>query len=1183
MSTQHYGQQFFYFINPTDDENSRGYGNNLTDHLRTKGKNIRDKFIIAMGYLKQGDPTEKKKFTYFDSARKCYEWIERVPYHERTFYEYVLGCRPQKPHFDVDCEINKNNLEESSLEFENYTTQLLYSIHKVLGDCKVIVPNPAEQYRIYDASGPKGDMYKLSRHIVVTGIQHRNNEEAKGFYNLVKAELTERVGVVLMDKFTLDDAVYGITQQFRMIGCQKPESNRPLRPLSTVAGVPIARSTDILICSEGFSSDYADFLDSILEPTGNLAYDTFSHESLLKPTKKTINNTVYGFDEDPIELAHRLLAENPEVGKIYAVERFDKDKTRLNLRYPGRFECPCHGRTHDSNGAFITVDKAGRCLLRCWAGGPQRLVVLGRVKVTSGDGVPLVVSEEYEDEVAQSVLSDPSSDNYMAFCRSIEEVIRREQLLIGCAEKLDSFVARYLPNTTEMRYVELCEPATDSIAMGYQDMRGWTRHPSVGSVVGKFMRNEGWNVPAHNSTPQDEYLPPGEVSPQDVATPGNRDFLSRYYYARSVKFYEITEEICRYLTVNHKIRAGKLHCQEGDKHIILKCDEIPKLIFKFNYPEPLTPKDDPSQYPLGYKFSKKYASVEYTVKALMNGNHFDNVKFHPLIRKQMEVRWLELRTKLSLHPNTMPYLPGDPVPLRGYKDVNEFSGFNIRNLRKICKEHNNDYKKLQNHPLVQPYISHVWLTFANRDMRKLNELLSFLIYPLVKNGMRTGKILSIFGPKSAGKSLFWCSVMRAIYGAAASLGEKLSAVLEEFNAAFAGKMMIVFDEASFAETREKTNGKLINGLKNMATDEIRKIRGLYKEKQDTINYANTICLSNNPSSCNWIENDPRNKRNLNYLTAVVGYDSDIKEFVTSMDGMFTERTNPTTGAPSTSKQSASLLLQNYYNDSGQKFISKVLDPNAIEHFVAYLYLWSKAEGSGFIDFANVTYDQPSEEIHGIVADGWARKERLFIDDIVNVEGYEWITKEYPQYIYTTKDAGFLYVSYALLYTEFTAWNRRFYPGQNCVDEKKFRKAISDLKLNTFRVFNQAKGNDRCSLDGGKTKAPAGYGFWQPAIRFPIIDGVTPVLVNEFARQAQVPMQSPHTAQFAPVAPVAPQAQFGPQGGFVLTQETKSTMEVHPPSPNTIDPNLLKMLMTMTPEQQAMLVTNLDPNRGQQQQ
>ena len=1175
---KYYGKQFFHYIYPRDGEQHLSYGNNLVNHLKKSGKNIRDKFIVAQDAPRSSGDGVGKRFFYFNSALDCYGWIQRIPLNERTFYEYTIGSRPQKPHFDVDSAWEMNEVQQRSADFEEYTNALLTAIHTTFQACGVYFRNHAEHYRVYDSSGPfefkekdpvtgivvsTRTKYKLSRHIVITGIQHNNNEEAGAFYRLVSQELHTKIGGKNIDVFKLDNAVYSSGQEFRMLGSQKVGSNRIKTLLSTFAGAPIAVSSDIAQITEGFPRDYADFIDSLLDPVGNLVYEPFSHPSLVKPVNRNVDTTVYGYDEDPIALAHRLLEQNPEIGKMYSVGDFTNNLTRLNLRCPGRFECPCHGRKHDSNGAYITVDKAGRCLLRCWASGAQRPVVLGRVKITSENGVELAVTDEEEDEIAQSILSDPSSDIYKAFSREIKKLEERERLLTHCGEILNTWTARYLPNTTEMRYIELCEETIDAVAMGYQDMRGWIIPPNVGSVAGKFIRPGGWNVDPVPSPPPNEFFPTDTPVEQLSSGPASKDFWARYYQARAIKFYEVTYEICRYLTVNHKIRLMQLHCQEGSTYIILKNVDIPTLYFRFNKPEPLGPKDDPKRYPMGYKYVPDVEAaknvIRYTVEELMAGVHFEHAAFCPLIRKRMQIKWAALRTRLTTSINTMPYLAGDPVPLRSYKDVNEFAGFQIKNLRKICAKYNNDYTKLRDDPLVARYLNHVRFTFANGDARKFNELISFLVYPLVMNGMKTGKILSIFGAKSAGKSLFWCSVVKAIYGAVASLGNKLKDLFEEFNSEFAGKMILVFDEATFTESKGQSNGDLINLLKNMATDPITKIRGLYAKKIDVDNYANPICLSNNPTSCNWIEYDPTNKRNLTYQTAVVGYDTSLNEYVTAMDGVFTTRTNPLTGQPSRSTQPGHLLLQNYYNcvdGVGLNMVKEMLDPNAIEHLAAYLYLYAKTPGSGFIDYANVTYNQPSEEIHAIVADGWTRKERRFIDAIISPDGYEWMGKVTPLYIQNSINAGFYYVERATLYEEFVLWNKRFCPGQNCIDSRKFIKAVGENPPNNFRVCDQTNGDTRCAKDGDQNKKHrAGYCFRQAELYLRDIDGVTPVMQNEFAKSLtqQPPTQSPHTAQ------------FGPQ------------------PPQQIDPNLLKLLMTMTPEQQAMLVTNLDPNRGQQQQ
>ena len=148
------------------------------------------------------------------------------------FDEVILGNISQKPHFDID--ITKDDFMKMypecidfEEEVENIKDSLIESCIKLLENYNIHL-ELEKNILLYSSHSS----VKKSFHLIIDGYYHIDHFEAKEFYLLVMYKFMEICDVKYStEKFfkspIIDSKVYGKTQQFRILGCQKRLSGRP--------------------------------------------------------------------------------------------------------------------------------------------------------------------------------------------------------------------------------------------------------------------------------------------------------------------------------------------------------------------------------------------------------------------------------------------------------------------------------------------------------------------------------------------------------------------------------------------------------------------------------------------------------------------------------------------------------------------------------------------------------------------------------------------------------------------------------------------------------------------------------------------------------------------------------------------------------------------------------------------
>lgn len=164
----------------------------------------------------------------------------------QSIYEIIPGERVQKPHFDVDIIYEKVEITPDDakrlVKLLCYVTGTLIAALTGKSLEEIISRHP-----IYVSGSEDPANKKFSRHVIINHYRHRNNVEAKAFYESVIDSMLEELytddwrlldykGVISRDVLTqcVDRRVYGATQQFRMLWSNKMGQTRKKLPMTLV-------------------------------------------------------------------------------------------------------------------------------------------------------------------------------------------------------------------------------------------------------------------------------------------------------------------------------------------------------------------------------------------------------------------------------------------------------------------------------------------------------------------------------------------------------------------------------------------------------------------------------------------------------------------------------------------------------------------------------------------------------------------------------------------------------------------------------------------------------------------------------------------------------------------------------------------------------------------------------------
>lgn len=171
------------------------------------------------------------KFACFDSNLYFIRYLCRIEdKKEWNFYEVILGEQSQKPHFDIDIkEPDPDNNEPPMILDPNINRNpsntdikdiiLQETLDHMIDAIRNFIPqiNLEKDLLLYTSNNPA----KRSAHLIINNYCHRNNKEAKEFYNYVLKYVPKEY------QRYVDPKVYSSSQQFRIFNNTKGDTYRP--------------------------------------------------------------------------------------------------------------------------------------------------------------------------------------------------------------------------------------------------------------------------------------------------------------------------------------------------------------------------------------------------------------------------------------------------------------------------------------------------------------------------------------------------------------------------------------------------------------------------------------------------------------------------------------------------------------------------------------------------------------------------------------------------------------------------------------------------------------------------------------------------------------------------------------------------------------------------------------------
>lgn len=286
-------------------------------------------------------------------------WIEMMKLNpeNRCYYETIRGESIQRPRFDVD--MKKSDLSKL-ITHELVLQDLIYAIIQYTTVLDITIKY--NQIQVYSSHGES----KYSYHIVLTGVHHKNSEEAKLFYQGVFYNLAAR------STSFIDSSVYKSLQQFRFYGNTKIGDFRPkIKAKALFLDQPLGEEKE---------NPYETFLQSLIVPSEGeegswIPITTSIH-------KKSVINLQVNFSLlSSFIPSGYILDERGDISHGYKLQRI----------FPSY--CYICNRIHENENAYLRLTNDGVVVLKCFRDlGPR--YALGTISNSNSDKEEIVSSKK---------------------------------------------------------------------------------------------------------------------------------------------------------------------------------------------------------------------------------------------------------------------------------------------------------------------------------------------------------------------------------------------------------------------------------------------------------------------------------------------------------------------------------------------------------------------------------------------------------------------------------------------------------------------------------------------------------------------------------------------------------------------------------------------------------------------
>lgn len=297
-------------------------------------------------------------YAFFDSYIEYYQYVPNFQENRRCFYEVIFGEYRQKPHFDVDIELDSPDIDEIAQQtIESLIDGIVMALQQ-----KGVHIDLATNLLLFTSHGGG----KRSFHVVVDGYTHSGNKEAEAFYHAVLDHIPEPL------RRFVDPKVYNARQQFRIVGCRKLGKDRvkafncEWMHHGVVYQHPDVEELDLLAKSlVTFVSDCVDLPCWLEAVTYGLRYRSYDEEN--------------DISEETAQRALRLL---DTVLGVNAFDIADIKGALIVLKRKAASICPLCQRVHEHENPYLRVN--GGCVYwHCRRAPDEARLFVGYLGITS--------------------------------------------------------------------------------------------------------------------------------------------------------------------------------------------------------------------------------------------------------------------------------------------------------------------------------------------------------------------------------------------------------------------------------------------------------------------------------------------------------------------------------------------------------------------------------------------------------------------------------------------------------------------------------------------------------------------------------------------------------------------------------------------------------------------------------
>jgi len=357
---------------------------------------MQGKLLVCFSYHYQNK--DLRLFSLFSNYADFYRYQLKFKETDRSFFEVILGENSQKDHFDIEItteKVEKDKLDQTGNELMYLLLTNIFALYKKEG-----IELKDDDILIYSSHGPN----KRSYHIVVNNYARNGNKECEAFYKLAIENIDPSLSQFI------DASVYKSIQQFRILGSQKRESNRPkimLKEWSFKKGdkeINGSFSLSNLEEENKEAENYFLFEHSLISRVSDCK---LLNPLIVKEEKKTFNN-VKGED-----------LKKSDIHKVLDLLALNMGLTRNHYRFPFEFKeaegrmillkrklasfCPICQRIHEHENPFVILGVDGEVWFNCRR--CENSKNMGKIEstVTTVEEVTLPVTKAKEEKVEKSV------------------------------------------------------------------------------------------------------------------------------------------------------------------------------------------------------------------------------------------------------------------------------------------------------------------------------------------------------------------------------------------------------------------------------------------------------------------------------------------------------------------------------------------------------------------------------------------------------------------------------------------------------------------------------------------------------------------------------------------------------------------------------------------------------------